>query len=100
MRGDRLRLSSSPSEMGVADGGALFVLGEEGGLVDAGPEGFAFGGERFDGVEVGGLPLALLLDLVAQHPEKSDDTLSFVENDVGRHRPPDILELIVTVTAA
>jgi hypothetical protein len=33
--------------------GALLVLGEEGGLVDAGPEGFAFDAEGFDGVEVG-----------------------------------------------
>ena len=37
----------------VADGGAFLVGGEEGGLVDAGPEGFAFDGEGFDGVEVG-----------------------------------------------
>lgn len=37
----------------VADRGALFVLAEEGGLVDAGPEGFALDGEGFDGVEVG-----------------------------------------------
>jgi hypothetical protein len=33
--------------------GALLVLGEEGGFVDAGPEGFTLGGEGFDGVEVG-----------------------------------------------
>ena len=37
----------------VADGGAFFVGGEEGGFLEAGPQGFALGGEGFDGVEVG-----------------------------------------------
>src|SRR5947207_13451609 len=40
-------------ERTVADGGAFLVGGQEGGFVDAGPEGFALGGEGFDGVEVG-----------------------------------------------
>ncbi len=34
----------------VADGGALFVGGGEGCLVDAGPQGFALGAQRLDGV--------------------------------------------------
>jgi hypothetical protein len=37
----------------VADGGAFLVGGEEGGLVEAGPQGFALGGEGFDAVESG-----------------------------------------------
>ena len=37
----------------VADGGAFFVFGEEGCFFEAGPEGFAFGRQGFDGVEVG-----------------------------------------------
>jgi hypothetical protein len=35
---------------GVADGGAFLVGGEEGGFVEARPQGFAFGREGFDGV--------------------------------------------------
>ena len=37
----------------VAGSGAFFVVGEEGGGLEAGPEGFAFGGEGVDLVEVG-----------------------------------------------
>jgi len=37
----------------VSGGVALFVVGEEGCFFEAGPEGFAFGGKRFDLVEVG-----------------------------------------------
>jgi hypothetical protein len=37
-------------QRGVADSGALFVGGEEGGFLQARPEGFALGREGFDGV--------------------------------------------------
>jgi hypothetical protein len=48
----RLELAAA-GDGAVADGGPFFVGSEEGGLVDAGPEGFAFDAQRLDGVEVG-----------------------------------------------
>src|SRR5262249_9721979 len=39
--------------LGKPDGGARSLWGEEGGLIETGPKRFAFGGEGFDGVEVG-----------------------------------------------
>jgi hypothetical protein len=53
------RLVTVPVKGAVADSRALLVGGEEGSLVDAGPQGLAFGAQAFDGVpglRRGGLP--------------------------------------------
>jgi hypothetical protein len=48
-----LRQIIAAVDMTIPDSSTLLVLGEEGDLVDAGPEGLAFDAEGFDGVEVG-----------------------------------------------